>query len=136
MLPLVEIVAQSLNVGPQSKKVDAVYTELLRKLGPELTILWSLDLGTIAENTSPLIAEAVRRVRSGEVSIQPGFDGEYGTVELFGPGEREKFTGQDSFLPSQKPAASRSVQKKSSRKSEARRLAGLEKARRKSLPPN
>lgn len=116
MLPLVEIVAQSLNVGPQSKKVDSVYTELLRKLGPELTILWSLDLDTIAENTSPLIAEAVRRVRSGDVSIKPGFDGEYGTVELFGPGEREKFAGQDSFLPSQKPAASRSVKKESAPK--------------------
>jgi DNA helicase II / ATP-dependent DNA helicase PcrA len=124
MLPLVEIVAQSLGFGPQSKKVDAVYTELLKKLGPELTILWSLDLDTIAENTSPLIAEAVRRVRRGEVSILPGFDGEYGTVELFGPGEREKFMGQDSFLPSQKPASSRPVQKKSAPKKRGKKTDG------------
>lgn len=108
MLTLVEVVAQAMDARPQAKKVDAVYVEVLRKLGPELQILWSLDLGTISEKTSPLIAEAIRRVRNGEVSIQPGFDGEYGTVKLFGAGEREKFIGQESFLSSQKPTSRRS----------------------------
>ncbi len=121
MLPLVEVVAQAMDVRPQAKKVVAVYHELLSKLGPELEILCSIDLDTISEKASPLIAEALRRVRSGDVSIQPGFDGEYGTVQLFGAGEREKFMGQESFLPGQKPPASRSLTSKSAPKKRVRR---------------
>ncbi|MBI5249201.1 MAG: UvrD-helicase domain-containing protein [Desulfomonile tiedjei] len=116
MLPLVEVIAQAMDSRPQSKKVVTVYHELLRQLGPELTILWSMDLDTISGKASPLIAEALRRVRSGDVSIQPGFDGEYGTVTLFGAGEREKFMGQESFLSAQKPASRRSMTNKSSTK--------------------
>jgi DNA helicase-2/ATP-dependent DNA helicase PcrA len=98
MLPLIEIVAQALDLGPQSKKVEAVYLDLLKKLGPELIVLWSLPIEEIDGHAPAVVTEAVRRVRKGEVFIEAGFDGEYGKVELFGPGEREYFTGQDSFL--------------------------------------
>jgi uncharacterized protein (TIGR00375 family) len=80
MLSLSEIIAQTLGVGRQSKKVDAIYREILSKLGPELDLLWSLELDTVAR-TSPLIAEALKKVRDGNVIIQPGYDGEYGTVD-------------------------------------------------------
>ncbi len=103
MLPLVEIVAQALGVGQQSKRVSAVYQDLLRGLGPELMILWALPLVEIGRYAPDIIVEGVRRVRRGDVSIQAGYDGEYGTVELFGPGEREHFGGQDAFLPVQRP---------------------------------
>lgn len=98
MLPLQEIVAQALDVGPQSKRVNGLYMDLLHRLGPELTILWSLPMEEIAHHAPAIIEEAIRRVRSGEVSIHAGFDGEFGKVELFGPGERDYFAGQDSFL--------------------------------------
>jgi PHP family Zn ribbon phosphoesterase len=29
------------------------------------------------------MAEGIRRMRAGEVSIAPGYDGEYGTVAIF-----------------------------------------------------
>lgn len=102
MLPLVEIVAQTLGVGPQSKKVNALYLDLLRKLGPELMILWEYPLDRIGRHAPEILVEAVRRVRKEEVSIQPGFDGEYGTVQLFGPGERAHFGGQQALVPAQK----------------------------------
>ncbi|MGO9569037.1 MAG: UvrD-helicase domain-containing protein [Desulfomonilaceae bacterium] len=107
MLPLVEIVSQVLGVGPQSKRVGAFYVDLLRKLGPELMILWAYPLDRIGRHAPEILVEAVRRVRKEEVSIQPGFDGEYGTVQLFGPGEREHFGGQQALVPVQKVGVTR-----------------------------
>lgn len=103
MLPLAEIVAQAAGVGPQSKKVDAVYRDLLSKLGPEMMVLWSLPLSDISRHAPALIVEGIKRVRNGEVHIQAGYDGEYGTVELFAPGERELFAGQRTFISVEAP---------------------------------
>jgi DNA helicase II / ATP-dependent DNA helicase PcrA len=103
MLPLTEIVAQAMGVGPQSKKVDAVYRDLLSRLGPELTVLWSLPLSEISRHAPEIIVEGIKRVRNGEVHIQPGYDGEYGTVELFAPGEHELFAGQQTFISVEAP---------------------------------
>ena len=91
--------AQSLDVGPQSKKVNLLYRDLLEKLGPELTILWALPLDEIARHAPDIVTEAIRRVRAGELSIEAGFDGEYGTVKLFGEGERDQVQGQATFVP-------------------------------------
>ena len=98
MLPLLEIVAQTLEVGPQSKKVAHAYGEILKRLGPELHILWTMPLDDIGTAAPEIIVEAVRRVRKGEVSIEAGFDGEYGKVRLFAPGEHDHFAGQESWL--------------------------------------
>jgi DNA helicase II / ATP-dependent DNA helicase PcrA len=101
LLTLQEVVAQSLDVGSQSKKVNLVYQDLLRKLGPELIILWALPMKQIALHAPDIVTESIRRVRSGELSIEAGFDGEYGKVKLFGEGEREHLQGQSAFVPVQ-----------------------------------
>lgn len=97
-LPLSEIVCQTLGLGPQSKKVQEVYLEILNLLGPELSILWVLPLDHIGSVLPEILVEAIRRTRSEELTIKPGFDGEYGKVELFGPGERERMAGQGILL--------------------------------------
>ncbi len=117
MLPLVEVTAQALGVGPQSKKVARAYMELLRKLGPELSILWTMPLEDIGTLAPEIIVEGIRRVRKGELTIRPGFDGEYGTVELFAPGEHDHFAGQESWIalgvaPKARTKKARSVKKK------------------------
>jgi PHP family Zn ribbon phosphoesterase len=33
------------------------------------------------------LGEAIARLRRGEVRREPGYDGEYGTIRLFSPGE-------------------------------------------------
>jgi len=66
-----------------------------------LIILWALPLEEIAQHAPDIVTESIRRVRSGELSIEAGFDGEYGTVKLFGEGEREHIQGQSTFVPAQ-----------------------------------
>jgi len=104
MIPLAEIVSQAVGVGPKSKKVTGIYMDLLKKLGPELMILWSLPAAEISRGASEIVAEGIFRVRRGEVSIQGGYDGEYGTVKLFTADERDLFGGQSSLMPVERVA--------------------------------
>ncbi len=90
LVPLNEIVAGARGLGPNSKSVMKVYHELSAKLGDELAILRDIPLDEIKKVSGPLIAEGVRRVRDQEVQIAAGYDGEYGTVRIFSPEERDR----------------------------------------------
>lgn len=82
LIPLKDIIADTLHAGTQTKKVDGLYFELLEKLGPELAILMDVPLAEITRADHPDIAEAIARVRAGDVTIEPGYDGEYGRVTI------------------------------------------------------
>ena len=97
LIPLTEVIGAAVGVGPQSKKVRRIYEKLLAALGPELEILRSRPVEAIARCDEPLVAEGVRRMRTGELEIQPGYDGEYGTIQIFNDAEREQLRGQ-TFL--------------------------------------
>ncbi len=88
IIPLPEIIAEALRVGPQSKRVDEQYFSLLASLGNEFHILLDAPIDEIAGASTPLLAEAVRRSRAGEVRISAGYDGAYGTVTIFTDEER------------------------------------------------
>ena len=90
---MVEIVAEILGVGVSSKKVTALYFELLRALGPEFSILKDLPVSDIAR-VDARVAEAIRRMREGQVIIRPGYDGEFGVIKLFKEGELATREGQ------------------------------------------
>ena len=47
----------------------------------------------------------MRRLRAGQVIRKPGYDGEYGVISLFAPGELEMLAGQTSLLGPAAPAA-------------------------------
>ncbi len=83
IIPLPEILAETLQVGAGSKKVDGIYQGLLRELGNEFKILLNTPLEDIETAGSPLIREAVSRMREGRVRITPGFDGEFGKIKIF-----------------------------------------------------
>ena len=94
MLPLEEIIAQLVGTGSTSKKVQTTYDEVIAKCGPEIPLLCFYPLEDLARHASPAFVEAIRRARSEEVSIKAGYDGQYGTVELFAPGEAARLFGQ------------------------------------------
>ncbi len=92
MIPLEEILAEVLRAGPQTQTVQRRYEELLARLGPELVILDAVPLEDIARAGSSLLAEAIGRMRRGQVIRRPGFDGEYGAISLFTQEERRRHT--------------------------------------------
>ena len=61
---------------------------LLEALGPEIPLLRGAELRAIDEVGGTLAAEAIRRVRAGEVEFRPGYDGEYGALTILRRGAR------------------------------------------------
>jgi uncharacterized protein (TIGR00375 family) len=83
IIPLPEIIAEIKKVGVNSKTVREEYFRLIEELGSEFRILLDTPPDDIERATSPLMREAMERMRSGNVHIVPGFDGEYGKVRIF-----------------------------------------------------
>jgi ATP-dependent DNA helicase UvrD/PcrA len=87
LVQLPQIVGEIMAVGPKSKKVGAEVDRLVAALGPELGILTEADIDDVRRAGGGLLAEAVARLRRGEVRREAGYDGEYGVISLFAPGE-------------------------------------------------
>jgi PHP family Zn ribbon phosphoesterase len=78
--------------------VATAYRALLERLGNEFRILREAPLPDIERAGSPLIREAVARMRVGRVRIAPGYDGAYGTLSLFDDAERKDSKWQMQLL--------------------------------------
>lgn len=94
IIPLPEIIAEALKKGVNTKVVNGEYLSLISKLGSEFKILMETSLSDIEKAGSPLLSEAILRMREGKVHIAPGYDGEYGKIRIFEEVEREKIKGQ------------------------------------------
>src|SRR5262249_46555133 len=90
LVQLPQIVGEIVGTGPKSKKVAAEVSRLVATLGPELSILTEIDTDDLRRVGGSLLADAVGRLRRGEVRREAGYDGEYGVVALFGPGELDR----------------------------------------------
>jgi uncharacterized protein (TIGR00375 family) len=110
LVQLPQIVGEIAGTGPKSKKVTAEVTRLVGALGPELSILREVPLDDLRRAGGTRLAEAIGRLRRGEVIREAGYDGEYGTIRLFGPGELD---GEALFAMTGPPGP-RSVRKKDS----------------------
>ncbi len=93
-IPLPELIAEAKEVGPSSKAVQKSYMDMLNALGSEFYILLDAPLDQIKKSSGELIAAGIDRMRRGEVKIAPGYDGEFGTLEIFKDGERNKIEQQ------------------------------------------
>jgi len=98
IIPLPEIIAEGLRCGANTKKVNELYFQLLEKLGNEFDILLHVPLDDIGRAGTPLLREAVSRMRAGDVRIAPGYDGEFGKVRIFEDVERKEIKGQMKLL--------------------------------------
>ncbi len=87
IVPLPEIMGEILRVGPKSKAVRQAVDEVVNAVGPEMAVLLEKPLDEIERAGSPLLVEAISRLRRGEVRREAGYDGEYGVISLFEPGE-------------------------------------------------
>jgi uncharacterized protein (TIGR00375 family) len=94
IIPLPEIISETLKVGVSSKAVDDVYQKLLANLGNEFSILIDASLANIEKAGSPLLRKGIAQIRAGKVHIAPGFDGEYGKIRIFEEIGRKQIRGQ------------------------------------------
>ncbi len=93
LIPLQEILAEILGVGPRTKTVFNTYRQLFLSYGSELRILQQVALDEL-KSFNPLLAEGVARMRRKDVYKDPGFDGRFGKIAVFTPKEREGFASK------------------------------------------
>ncbi len=107
LIPLPEVLSEIHQVGPKSKKIASHYEQLLGRLGPELPLLSSFPLEDVERAASPLVAEALSRLRKQEVIRSAGYDGVYGTIRLFEDAELREHTRGASLFGYEIPAPPR-----------------------------
>ena len=84
----------------------AEYESMLGKLGSEFSILRDIPLEDIRRAAGPCVEEGIKRLRSGDVTRIPGYDGEYGTVMIVSKDEIDELYGQISLFENyMEPAA-------------------------------
>lgn len=86
LVPLQEIISEVLAVGPNSVRVTKEYNRLTAEGGSEFAILLDMDEEELTRLAGEETARAVLKVRRGELNISPGFDGQFGKVQIFSRG--------------------------------------------------
>ena len=86
LVSLQQILSEAIGVGISAKRVQGAYTSLVEKFGSELDVLLNVPTGEVASGLpryGQLIAEGLERVRTGDIHVVPGFDGQYGAVKVW-----------------------------------------------------
>jgi len=89
LVPLQEILSESLDFGVASQAVQTKYHQLIAKFGSEFEILLEVSLKDINRAAGEKVAEGIKRVRQGDLVIDPGYDGLFGTVKIWGKSKKE-----------------------------------------------
>jgi len=83
LVPLLEIIAEGLESTVTSIKVKEMFDNVCEELNSEINILLKTGISEIQKLAGARIAEGIDKVRRGAIVVDPGFDGEYGTVKIW-----------------------------------------------------
>jgi uncharacterized protein (TIGR00375 family) len=98
LVPLREIIAESLGVMEGAKQVEEEYKNLIKRFNNEFRILLETPRSELEIATLPEIAEGIIRAREGKVQIEPGYDGVYGKIRIFSRGEQPSLSHQGTLF--------------------------------------
>ncbi|MDR7416112.1 MAG: endonuclease Q family protein [Armatimonadota bacterium] len=101
LIPLEEILAEALGQGVGTVRVREEYLKLVERLGGEFAVLTDVPLEELRRITHPRVVEGIRRMRAGQVHIEPGYDGEFGRIHLFPEAQdasRERGSGESAQM--------------------------------------
>lgn len=90
LVPLMEIISEVMDVGVKTKTVADKYENLLNAFGTEFDVLLKTPIEEIKRSFSPELAEAISKVRSGDIFIKPGYDGVFGEVKIWKNQEKKE----------------------------------------------
>ena len=83
LVPLNEIIAESLKSSVSSLRVKDLYDSLCLTFGSELNVLLKISISDLHKQAGERVAQGVEKVRNGNIVILPGFDGQYGIVKIW-----------------------------------------------------
>ena len=83
LVPLPEVISTCMAIPLQVRKSQGCFEQMIQTLGTEFDILRNVPSEDIKSCAGERIAEGIENVRTGNVKRIPGYDGEYGKIELF-----------------------------------------------------
>lgn len=89
-------------IKPSTTKLRTIPSDgrIIETLGPELEILYSMDIEKIRKADFPMLGLAIEKMRSHDIVLMPGYDGEFGTVKIFTDDEEKQLQARNCFLTS------------------------------------
>ena len=113
IIPLHELLALALQSGMATKKVWAEYHEILKAGENEFDILLNVPEDKLLQVAGKEIVDIIMKNRRGEMTIKPGYDGEYGVPIIDGREMRIESDDEDD-KPRQERAAKEDTEVKKS----------------------
>jgi uncharacterized protein (TIGR00375 family) len=98
LVPLNEIIAESIESTPTSMKVKSIFDNLTREFGTEFEVLLKTSFEDLKRVGGEHLAQAIMLVRGADIFIEPGYDGEYGVVKINNSKEEPKTKPQLGFV--------------------------------------
>ena len=82
LIPLAELIADTWGRGQATKGVQREYQRITGELGSEIkTLIWA-EADDLIKVAGEKLADAVLRARTGDVQVDPGYDGLYGKIRI------------------------------------------------------
>jgi len=98
LVPLREIIAESLGCQVKTKAVEEEYQKLISQFPNEFYILLEASAQDLQRASTEKMADGIIRIREGKVILEPGYDGEYGKVKVFSDKETQKTIIQEELF--------------------------------------
>ncbi|MGC8981409.1 MAG: endonuclease Q family protein [Minisyncoccia bacterium] len=101
IIPLTEIISEAINSSPTSKKVLDIYMKVLSFFDNEFSFFLNFkdeDYLKLKNITPEKVIEAIKRFNDNKIYIEPGYDGEYGVIKIFGGEEKIEEKQKLKFL--------------------------------------
>lgn len=89
LVPLQEILSECIGSPVASPKVQGPYMKLTDHFGGEFAILLTTSIQDIEKAAGLRVAQAIDKVRRGDIVIDPGYDGVFGVVKIWKEGEEK-----------------------------------------------
>lgn len=83
LVPLLEVLSESLHAGASTGTVVTMFDRLVKHFGSEHEVLFRVPIVDIKNVAGDRVAAGIEKVRARNIKIIPGFDGEYGKVEIW-----------------------------------------------------
>lgn len=90
VVPLLEIIAEAMESTVSSQGVIGRYEQMIEKFGSEFEVLLKTPIEFISQSFGEKTAEAISKVRQGQIFVDPGYDGVFGMVKIWPDTEEQK----------------------------------------------
>lgn len=91
-VPLIEIIAEANHSTVFSQAAINQYLQMVTKFGSEFEVLLKTPVEFIGQSFGERVSQAIEKVRKGEIFVDPGYDGVFGTVKIWSDKKEQEQT--------------------------------------------